>query len=153
MAASYECEGVVRHDQHRRLARTNEVARHAVHEVCLDPAVDLLLSPIRRGDKSVESTELESQANQANATRSDLYKDKMESENQAMQESQSEIALKKLGDLRADVEGILLPAPSLPGGAGDLKLLGRLTLRDSLSLQLKYRCHRGLPLKPWRNEK
>jgi hypothetical protein len=104
----------------------------------------------------------------------------MESENQAMQEGQSGLTLKKLGNVRADVKGTLLPAPSLQGGAGDLKLLGRLTLGDPLSLQLdivlkpvsplepvpaqvtvdivkvrkiKYRCHRGLPLKPWQNER
>jgi hypothetical protein len=104
----------------------------------------------------------------------------MEPENETMQEGESGLTLKKLGDVRTDVEGTLLPAPGLQGGARHLKLLGRLTLGDPLGLQLdillkpiglldpvpaqvtvdivkvsktKYRCHGGLPFKPLRTRK
>ena len=52
-----------------------------------------------------------------------------------MQEGEPGTTLKKLGHLGTDVEGVMPPAPGLQGGAGHLKLLGRLTLGDALSLQ------------------
>jgi hypothetical protein len=59
----------------------------------------------------------------------------VEGHNQTMQEGEPGTTLKKLGHLGTDVEGVMPPAPGLQGGAGHLKLLGRLTLGDALSLQ------------------
>ena len=64
-----------------------------------------------------------------------------------MQEGESGLTLKKLGDVRADVEGSVLSAPSLQGGTGDLKLLGRLTLGDALSAQFTVVLKKDLPVR------
>jgi hypothetical protein len=52
-----------------------------------------------------------------------------------MCEGKSGTALKELGHLGTDIEGVVPPTPGLQGGSGNLKLFGGLTLGDPLNLQ------------------
>ena len=54
-----------------------------------------------------------------------------------MKEGKSRAALKKLGHMRSNIESLMPGLPSLKGGSGYLKLLGRLALRNTLSLQVE----------------
>jgi hypothetical protein len=55
---------------------------------------------------------------------------------ESVYECQSGTALKELGDMVAAIERLVPDTPGLQGSAGDLELLGRLTLRATLSSQL-----------------
>jgi len=113
-----------------------------------DPSIDLVLSPRGRGDTSVQATEREQETHQAHATRPDLHEDEVERESQPMQEGEAGFTVKKLGDVGTDVEGTLLPTPSLQGGAGHLELRGGLTLGDPLGLELDRLLKPISPLEP-----
>ncbi len=55
---------------------------------------------------------------------------------EAVQERQSRAALKELGDVGTDIQGVVPEAPGLQGGSRDLELLGSLTFGETLSAQL-----------------
>ena len=99
-------------------------------------AVDLLLGSIGGGDKSIEPSEFQEEADQANPTRPNFNADEMKGQNHPVQEREPQLTLEKRGDMGANVEGIVPLAPGLKGGAGNLKPFGGLTLGDTLNLQL-----------------
>src|SRR5262249_40659361 len=99
--------------------------------------VDLLLRPVGSRNKAVQAGEVEQETNQTNAARTDLDTDEMQSHNEPMQECQAKTALKKRGHMGTDIERVMPGLPRLQGGTGHLKLLGRLALRYSLSLQVE----------------
>jgi hypothetical protein len=59
----------------------------------------------------------------------------MPSQNEPLQECEARTALKKLGHVGADIEGVMPGLPRVPGGAGYLKRLGRLARGEALRLQ------------------
>jgi hypothetical protein len=105
------------------------------HDSVLHTPVDLVLRPIRGTDKAIETCELQEQTHQANATRADLNKDKVEREDQAMQEGETLHALEKRHDARTRVQALLIRTPGLERAAGHLKHLSGLTLGETSRLQ------------------
>jgi hypothetical protein len=61
----------------------------------------------------------------------------VQGQNQTVEEGESGAALKKLGRMGTNVEGVMPLSPSLKGASGNPKLLGGLSLRDALGLQLE----------------
>src|SRR5262245_37991799 len=57
-----------------------------------------------------------------------------------MQEGETRHAVKKRDDHRTGIEALVVRLPCLQGTAGHLKHLGRLTLREPLSLQVAILC-------------
>ena len=104
------------------------------HDRLLHLAVDLLLGAIGGRDKAVKAGECEQQTHQANATRTDFRAHQMDPEHETMQEGQPRSALQKGHNGRMFVEALLVRPPSLERAAGNLKRLGRLTLRKALTL-------------------
>jgi hypothetical protein len=118
-----------------------------VDDGLVDLNVDWLLSPIGSGTKAVQAGEVEQKTDPPNAASTDLDTDPMQGSNEPMQEGQARTALKKLGHLGTDIEGLLPGLPSLKGGAGHLKRLGGLALGDPLSLQIEIVLEQIGPLK------
>jgi hypothetical protein len=113
-----------------------------------DLNVDVLLRPVGGGNESVETGEVEQETDQPNTARADLDTDEREGQYEPMEKCQSRTTLKKLGYLRADIEGLMPGLPSLKRRSGHVKLLGRLTLRDTLCLEVEIMLEQVGPLKP-----
>ncbi len=108
------------------------VGHHRVFNV----EIDLLLSPIGGCDKAVETRQVQEETNQANAACPDFDTHQMEGNHNAVQERQAGTALKELGDVGTDIQGVVPYAPGWQGGSRHLDLLGGLTLGDALGSQL-----------------
>jgi hypothetical protein len=76
-----------------------------VDDGVLNFAVDLLLSAVGGGDKSVQSREVEEKTDQTNATSANLDTDQMEGQHEPMKEGQPRTTLKELSHFGTDIEG------------------------------------------------
>jgi len=74
--------------------------------------IDLLLSAIGGGHKAVQTRQVQEETHQTNATCPDFDTDQMEANHDAVSKRQTGAALKKLGDMGADIEAIV---PHTPG--------------------------------------
>src|SRR6266571_5456335 len=132
--------------RHRHLFR-----RHLVRQTCafflavrhhrfFNVAVDLLLRPIGRADKPIEARELQQQTHQANPTGTNLNTHHVECDDEPMQEGETGNTLEKRHDRGTGIEAVLVRAPRLQRTAGHVQPLGRLTLGDTLGVQLTIPC-------------
>jgi hypothetical protein len=102
-----------------------------------DLAVALLLHSRGGGDKAVQPREVEQQTEPTHAARADLDTDQMESQNQAMEQGTSRSTVKKCGHFGTAIERVMPGLPRLQGASGHLKLLGGLTLGETLRVQIE----------------
>jgi hypothetical protein len=110
------------------------------HDRFFNATVHLLLGPIRRPHKPVETCQLHKPTHQTHPAGPHCGTHQMYREDQAMPEGKTGDAVKKRHDRRTLVEALVVGAPRLQCRAGHLKHLGRLTLRDTLGLQSTIRC-------------
>jgi hypothetical protein len=110
------------------------------HARFFNATLHLLLGPIRRPHKPVETCQRQEQAPQTNPAGPHCGTYQMDREDQARQEGKTGDAGEKGHDRRTLVEALLVGAPRLQRRAGPLKHLGRLTRRDTLGLQRPILC-------------
>jgi hypothetical protein len=110
------------------------------HDRFFNATLHLLLGPIRRPHKPVETCQRQEPAHQTNPAGPHCGTYQMDREDQARQEGKTGDAGKKGHDRRTLVEALLVGAPRLQRRAGPLKHLGRLTRRDTLGLQRTILC-------------
>src|SRR4030095_2546849 len=106
------------------------------HHRLFNVDIDLLLRAIGGGHKAVEARQMETETHQANATGPNFDVEEMAGHHEAVEERQSGTALKEGGDMGADIERIVPDAPGLQGSSGNLELLSRLTLGETLNSPL-----------------
>src|SRR6266702_8183788 len=107
------------------------------HDGLLHLTVHLVLRPIGSGNKTIKACELHQQTHEANATGTHFRTHQVYPEHQTMQESETWNTLKKGHDRGTLVETCLVRLPRLEGAAGNIKLLGCLTLGEALGLELE----------------
>jgi hypothetical protein len=78
-----------------------------VDDGLFDLNVDVVLHPVRGGNESVETREIKQETDQANAASPDLDTDQMQGSHEPMEKCQAWTALKKLGHIRAAIEGLM----------------------------------------------
>src|SRR5499427_5352157 len=98
--------------------------------------IDLLLSSIGGRHKAVETRQMQEETHQANAACPDFDTDKMASNHESVEERQSGTALKEVGDVRTNIEGVVPEAPGLQGSSRHLELFRGLPLGEALIAQL-----------------
>jgi hypothetical protein len=117
------------------LGQTRSVVLAVGDQRCFNLTVDLLLSALGGRDKAVQTPQLEEETGQANTARPDFDAHEVEGQHQPVPTSESGTTLKESSHLETDIPGVMPCTPGVQRGAGNLKLLSRLTLGHTLGSQ------------------
>jgi hypothetical protein len=88
------------------------------HDGFFHATVDLVLRPKGGANKSIESSHLQPEADQANPTGADLHTYQVERQDQAVQEGETGNAVKKRHDRGTRIEVFLIRAPRVESFLG-----------------------------------